>query len=377
MEVLMLFSTSGISVALFTILLLSSRGSLKLPEKLLIAWLSALCLNQLYFLVIGLGSISLPASVHLAGISMVLVHSPLLYVFSKNVFSEKLSVRTVLHVLPFGLFIAAFGILWLSAPGAMSFREGFIWFARPVFPFQFYGLYLAMVAGVYTLAAYFTVRVHRRKLQQTTSGELRNVLNWLQRWIIAALVFFVLTYLVVDLSVSVQRINTRFTFHIVSLFVTCYIFYVSFWSIRKTDVFRASNLQVINMPEKSEQYDYALNEEADRIAARLTGKLKNDKLYLDPDLSLTHLAQIMELPAGKLSWVINNRMGKNFYDLINEYRVKAFIERLSDPEYAHLSILGLAFECGFRSKSTFNTFFKRHTGETPSVYKKNREKRSG
>lgn len=379
MDVFILFSTSGIAVALFTILLLSIRSSLQLPEKLLIAWLSALGLNQLYFLAIGLDSISLPGSFHLTGISMVLVHSPLLYLFSKHVFSEKLPTSAILHVLPVTLFIAAFVVAWWSVPGAMSFRDGFIWFSKPVFPFHFYGLYFALVAGGYTLAAFFAIRSHRRKLQQTISGELRNVLNWLERWIIAALMFFILTYLVVEVSVSVQQINTRFTFHIVSLFISCYIFYVSFWSIRKTDVFRNLNPQDRKMLETKEQGDQSVKDEADDddLAARLTEKLEGDKLYLDPDLSLTKLAQIMEMPSGKLSWVINNKLDKNFYDLINEYRVKAFVERLPDKEYAYLSLLGLAFECGFRSKSTFNTFFKRYTGETPSAYKKNLKKRSG
>ncbi len=376
MDIFILISASGVSVAFFTILLVGARGSLRLPEKMLIAWLSALGLNQLYFLAIGPESISLPDSVHLTGISMVLLHSPLLYLFSKNVFSEKLSPKAILHLLPFVLFIAAFGILWRSTPDAMSFREGFIWFRKPVFPFQFYGLYIALVAGGYTLAAYFAIRGHRRKLQQTTSGELRNVLNWLERWIVAALVFFMLTYLIVELSVSVQQISTRFTFHIVGLFMSCYIFYVSFWGIRKTDVFHNLNPKDIKLSEKNEQLDQSQQDEADNIAAMLTKKLQTDKLYLDPDLSLTNLAKLMEVPSGKLSWVINNRLNKNFYDLINEYRVKAFIERLSDKEYAYLSLLGLAFECGFRSKSTFNTFFKRHTGETPSAYKKNLKKRS-
>lgn len=106
MDVFTLFSTSGVSVALFTILLLSARGGLRLPEKLLIAWLLALGLNQLYFLAIGLDSISLPGIVHLTGISMVLVHSPMLYLFSKNVFSEKLSGSAIRHVLPLSFSIS-------------------------------------------------------------------------------------------------------------------------------------------------------------------------------------------------------------------------------------------------------------------------------
>ena len=67
---------------------------------------------------------------------------------------------------------------------------------------------------------------------------------------------------------------------------------------------------------------------------------------------------------------INEQLGKNFYDFINAYRVEAFKAKLQDPKFAAYSILGVALESGFKSKSSFNAIFKKVTGMTPSQYKK-------
>jgi AraC-like DNA-binding protein len=77
----------------------------------------------------------------------------------------------------------------------------------------------------------------------------------------------------------------------------------------------------------------------------------------------------MSISAHNLSEVINTQAGKNFYDFVNGYRVEAVMRRLRDPRYAHLTILALAEESGFNSKSTFNACFRRHTGLTPSQYR--------
>jgi len=85
---------------------------------------------------------------------------------------------------------------------------------------------------------------------------------------------------------------------------------------------------------------------------------------------MPELTQACNQTTAKVSMALNKVIGKNFYTFVNEYRVEAFIERVNQPESKHLSLLGLAFECGFRSKSSFNEFFKSHTGLTPSRYRR-------
>ncbi|TAE31069.1 MAG: AraC family transcriptional regulator [Cytophagales bacterium] len=96
--------------------------------------------------------------------------------------------------------------------------------------------------------------------------------------------------------------------------------------------------------------------------------MTTDKPYLDPDLSLADLARRMHTNPVVLSQVINTGVGKNFNDFVNEYRVEEFKQQVRNPDNAHLSFLGLALDCGFNSKATFNRAFKKFTGQSPKEF---------
>jgi len=91
--------------------------------------------------------------------------------------------------------------------------------------------------------------------------------------------------------------------------------------------------------------------------------------YLNPDLTLPQLATEIGISTHLLSQVINEHFKLNFFDFINQYRVEAFKEKIVNSKYGNYSILGIALECGFNSKSAFNRIFKKYTGLTPSQYK--------
>ena len=93
-----------------------------------------------------------------------------------------------------------------------------------------------------------------------------------------------------------------------------------------------------------------------------------EKLYRVPGLSLPLLAESMKENPNHLSQVINVQNGRTFHDLISHYRVGEFQSRISEVAEKRETILFLAFECGFNSKSTFNHIFKDRTGLTPSQY---------
>lgn len=105
-------------------------------------------------------------------------------------------------------------------------------------------------------------------------------------------------------------------------------------------------------------------------AENILSNLRDTQSYLDPTLSLKELADSLQMPPLQLSQTINSQLGKNFNELVNGFRVEAVKEKLLDTSQAHLSILGIAFECGFNSKATFNRTFKQLTGFTPSQYVK-------
>jgi AraC-like DNA-binding protein len=102
------------------------------------------------------------------------------------------------------------------------------------------------------------------------------------------------------------------------------------------------------------------------------GKLKQlmttDKPYLDPNLTLRSLSEKLQMSPNHLSQLLNEGFDKNFSEYINTYRLETFKEKAADASLGHLTILALAYESGFNSKTVFNTFFKRTVGMTPKEY---------
>ncbi len=102
------------------------------------------------------------------------------------------------------------------------------------------------------------------------------------------------------------------------------------------------------------------------LARQLTDYLLQSKPYLDPQLSLADLAERLKWSQAQLSSTLNAGLGISFSDAINSYRVEEFKQRAMRGDTTHLSLLGLALECGFNSKATFNRAFKKQVGQAPS-----------
>jgi AraC-like DNA-binding protein len=99
---------------------------------------------------------------------------------------------------------------------------------------------------------------------------------------------------------------------------------------------------------------------------RLLQLMAQAQPWREPDLTLSELAQRLQLHPAFLSKVINTGCGQNFNDFVNTYRTQEAQHKLADPRFAHYSLLGVALESGFNSKSTFNRVFKKLTGQAPS-----------
>ncbi len=96
--------------------------------------------------------------------------------------------------------------------------------------------------------------------------------------------------------------------------------------------------------------------------------MKEEKWFLNSSLSLRSLAKNVNISSNKLSWLMNEKLGKNFNEFVNHYRLSHFKQLALDDANHHISLLGLAYESGFNSKTVFNTFFKKETGMTPSAF---------
>jgi AraC-like DNA-binding protein len=107
------------------------------------------------------------------------------------------------------------------------------------------------------------------------------------------------------------------------------------------------------------------------IQQKLTHLMTTERVFLEPDLSLPTLAQRAGVSIHELSYVLNEGLGENFFQFVNRYRVEEAKRLLVSAQHRHLSILGIGFEAGFSSKTTFNTTFKKMTGLSPSQYAQN------
>ena len=112
------------------------------------------------------------------------------------------------------------------------------------------------------------------------------------------------------------------------------------------------------------------DERAGEILRRLLDHLQNEKPYLDPDLSLDALARRCAIQPKHLSQIVNQQLGRNFNDWINAWRVEEAKRRLADQKSRHISIVAIGEASGFRSKSTFNSAFRKETSMTPSAYRR-------
>ncbi|MFM9950992.1 MAG: helix-turn-helix domain-containing protein [Saprospiraceae bacterium] len=94
-----------------------------------------------------------------------------------------------------------------------------------------------------------------------------------------------------------------------------------------------------------------------------------DILFLENELRLADLATYLDISRHQLSQVINEHYGVNFFELINTYRVEHVKRLLADPNFKHYTVIQIAYEAGFNNKASFNRYFKREIGMTPSAYR--------
>lgn len=126
-----------------------------------------------------------------------------------------------------------------------------------------------------------------------------------------------------------------------------------------------SNLSHIQFSNKSLEPNSAID---DTIVDEITSRMNQEKDFLNPDLTLKQFANCLNLPPRTVSNHINQRLGKTFIDFVNEYRVEEVKKKLQSGDKDVYSLLGIAMNSGFNSKSTFNRIFKKVTGKSPRQY---------
>ena len=159
-------------------------------------------------------------------------------------------------------------------------------------------------------------------------------------------------------------------------FIALFSFVYSFYGIKQPVIFGLElKPDTIYKTEQEKYVKSGLKEEqANRYLKILISFVEEKKPFLDRDLTIQDLSSLTSIPRHYITQILNEKHKKNFFTFINQYRVKEVIERFSDPRFNHYTILAIAFDAGFNSKTTFNSIFKSQTGLTPSEF---RQKASG
>ncbi|MEL6561845.1 MAG: helix-turn-helix domain-containing protein [Bacteroidota bacterium] len=231
------------------------------------------------------------------------------------------------------------------------------------------GWFLGLSAASYFLpAALKKVNSYQNSLFQNYSTTSDKSLGWLRNFLIAT--FFVIVIGLISFLQYVLGLwdASEFTFTLITIGLMLLLFWIGYAIILKYNWF-----QIVPVPadeHTGETENTKLSSKTDKYHQNLLTLMQEQKLFEDAELTLDILAQHLEISSGYLSQIINEKENKNFFEFINTYRVEAVKEKLLNNQFQNYTIFGIAMECGFKSKSTFNSVFKKITGQTPSIFKK-------
>jgi AraC-like DNA-binding protein len=298
--------------------------------------------------------------------SLILVIGPALYLHTRFTIhpSEKFSKMAYLHFLPVTLELLWYASLsirfWAQPQAILNFYRRFE---------DFYSL-PEQLAGIVSVFIYlfFTINIlkkNKMRLKDTYSSvdgrsqnRLRNLVMMLG---LGWLIWLVLIVLDIGWYHFSLDQNVYYPLYLVMAFTIYAIGYSGYFSKQQFE-----EMAPALFSSKEMVADVML----EQIAQQALGVMEAKQLYLEPDLRLRNLAEAIQTPSNRLSTALKLVLQTNFYDFVNQYRVKAVQEKLRDPSFDLFTLTSIAYDCGFNSKSTFNEAFKKITGITPKEYKK-------
>jgi AraC-like DNA-binding protein len=230
-----------------------------------------------------------------------------------------------------------------------------------------------------------TLSSYQRSIHQLFSETSRINLEWV-RWLING--FLILLFIKIVNYVWMLQAPAHFDLLmlILTAVVTPYIYLATFKGVTQPTLWQLQpgvgkekiqeEIREVQAIESHKDQDDGSNpkpglskEKMDAIVARTVGLMEQEKLYQETELTLQNLADKLQVPSYQVSQAINDGLKKNFYDLVNSYRVEEAKRLLLDPRNRNYKILSVGFDAGFNSKTTFNTVFKKFTGVSPSDFR--------
>lgn len=273
------------------------------------------------------------------GLAALLLIGPLFYFYLLSVFQKRAAFTksVILHFIP-AIIAVTFG-LWIN-------EEVMKRIPMAVFVLIFgiyYGHYL-----LYLLLGYKLIKNKKHETDNPASVE------WLSLLAIALVALWVV-YVLNLLEESVPYILGPILYSVI-------VYGITFMAIKKGYIAQLNTTKYKTTP-LSEQ-------EIDEIFLKATQLLLENQAYKSSDLTLRKLGNILKVSPQKLSMVINLRFKSNFNDFVNHYRINEARQLMKDEGFKNYTIASVAYEVGFNSLTSFNSAFKKETGQTPSAYRK-------
>ncbi len=307
-------------------------------------------------------------------ISLVLAVGPLIYYYLKSCIQRDFifNKKDLMHFVPACIYVLFSLVVYFYDRTQIGFDETqngvlHLWSMNNLSTAL--GIFFSLQLLTYLIFSFRLYYNFRKKLNQEYSNTYKYELGWLRNFL------YVFTFLFAYDSIQMLTDELIFDLHwtqewwyqFFSLLVVIYVGVMGYFT-SASDLNKVSfeALQVFESGSNVSTFEYQ------EQLQKLSELVEKEELYLDPNLTLTQLSRHSKINSSQLSYIINNGLDKNFNDFINEYRIEAVKSKLMDSRNNHLSILSIAFDCGFNSKATFNRVFKRIAGKAPSSFRNNK-----
>lgn len=298
-----------------------------------------------------------------------LAFAPTIYFYLKSQINRnfKFEYKTWLHYLPYFIYFIVNFTAFIQGPETVKnfYKSDAVYWLSWVENIAIWISY-----GYYF---YHSLRIYReyRQWAETQFSDTETIsFIWLRNFIylIIAGEIFKWSWFLIDTLLGDLPFEQDWWWHLFTVTIICYVGIKGYSQVQpKRLVFDdGSNLE--NFKTGDELVKIAPITDYSEWKSKIEKLFIEQKIYLEPELSLTDLARRLKTNTSVLSAVINQIFNKNFNDFVNEFRVEEFRRIVQLPEYKNLTLLAIAFECGFNSKATFNRAVKKITGYSPSRY---------
>jgi len=307
----------------------------------------------------------------------VLLIGPVIFFYTKSLLNStfKISKKEYYHFIPALIYLVYSLIVFITDKLIL---DEFYFYAdgRDKDMANWYQI-AGIISMVYYLIASLKFYKNYKKLVFDKVSFADSILfEWIPNFLIAFLSIVVLRVLLFLLNPEWGNFGNQFWHYIAFSIVVLYVSVNGYANAVKMSFLNDVNSESINVYQESDE-DYKTKqdntnlEEIEFWKDKILHLVENEKVFKNPTLTLSDLSKLLNTNTKNISKSINSGFDMNFNDFINHYRIEAVKEKLHKKEHKTSTLLGIAFDCGFNSKATFNRAFKKSIDLSPKDYLKN------